>query len=210
MRVPNQETVMEKFVRVKVAKGKKFRGEAYDVGCEVYTSTFNIYGTGRNGWRSCESLKLWCPGKGWVYANPSYIEPVDCDISTMEADKAAYVAFIVDGTVEWCRGRSKGKTEREVLKFAHNVLSKHHPDMLLAFEEKYDYKDDVVESITGTIDWAFKLGYSNPKSVRIAHRALEKKGLTTHPAFTAAWTIALDLRGLSKLADKYTDFNREG
>ena len=144
------EAVMEKFVRVKVAKGRKFRGEAYDVGCEVYTSTFNIYGTGRNGWRSCESLKLWSPTSGWVYANPSYIEPVDCDTATLEADKAAYVAFIVDGTVEWCSGRSKGKTEREVLKFAHNVLRKHHPDMLLAFEEKYDYKDDVVDSSMAT------------------------------------------------------------
>ena len=202
---------MEKFVRVKVAKGKKFRGEAYDVGFDSYTNSYQLPGwSGRGGWISSTSVKLWCPGKGWVYANPSYIEPVDCDISTIKADKAAYVAFIVDGTVDWCRDRYKDKSEREILKFAHNILRRHHPDMLLAFEEKYNYKDDVVESITGTIDWAFKLGYSNPKSVRIAHRALEKKGLTTHPAFTAAWTIALDLRGLSKLADKYTDFNREG
>ena len=67
-----------------------------------------------------------------------------------------------------------------------------------------DKEDEVVDNITATIDWAFKLGYSNPKSVRIAHRALEKKGLVNHPAFVPAWTIALDLRGLSSLADKYT------
>ena len=63
--------------------------------------------------------------------------------------------------------------------------------------------DDVVDSINSIIDWAFKLGYKDPKSVRIAHRALEKKGLTKHEAFEAAWTINLDLRGLSDLADKY-------
>ena len=66
-----------------------------------------------------------------------------------------------------------------------------------------DKEDEVVDSITNTIDWAFKLGYSNPKSVKIARRALEKKGLVSHPAFEAAWTIALDLRGLPALADKY-------
>ena len=63
--------------------------------------------------------------------------------------------------------------------------------------------DETVESITNTIDWAFKLGYSDKKSVKIAKRALEKKGLVSHPAFEAAWTIALDLRGLPELADKY-------
>ena len=66
-----------------------------------------------------------------------------------------------------------------------------------------DKEDEVVDSITNTIDWAFKLGYSDKKSVKIARRALEKKGLVSHPAFEAAWTIALDLRGLPELADKY-------
>lgn len=201
---------MAKFVRVKVSKGRKFRGEAYDVGNQPYENTYQLPGwSGRGGWISSCSVKLWSPTQGWVYANPSYIEYVDAPADVMAADLKAYTDFVVDGTVDWCRSKSKDKSEREVLKFAHNVIKKHHPEMLLAFQEKYDYKDDAVDSITSTIDWAFKLGYGNKKSVRIAHRALEKKGLTTHPAFIAAWTIALDLRGLSKLADEYTHYNHE-
>ena len=65
---------MEKFVAVVVNKGRKFRGEAYDIGAEVHVSTFNIYGYGRSGWRSCESVKLWSPTNGFVWCNPSYIE----------------------------------------------------------------------------------------------------------------------------------------
>ena len=76
--------------------------------------------------------------------------------------------------------------------------------------ENDDMEKDVVESVNDLIYWAFKLGYGDEKSVRIAYRACEKKGLCKAPEFEAAWTIALDLKGLGALADQYTDFGKGG
>ena len=62
---------------------------------------------------------------------------------------------------------------------------------------------DVVGTVESTIAWALNLGYSTAKCVRIAARALAKKGVTSNEAFTAAWTITLDLRGLGRFVEKY-------
>lgn len=194
---------MEKFAPVVINKGKKFRGDAYDVGCEVRVSTFNIYGHGRNGWRSCESVKLWSPDKGWVYANPSYIEEREVAPEVEQADYAKYVAQTLDGTVAWCRTRKLNASEKEVLTFARNVIRKHHPEMLALFDEKFNFKDDIAATVESTLEWAFRLDYSNAKRVRIALRALAKKGLAENPAIIPMWTMWLDLRGLSRFVKKY-------
>ena len=71
---------MEKFVAVVVNKGRKFRGEAYDIGAAVHTSTFQLYGwRGRGGWCHSECVKLWSPTQGFVWCNPSYIEEREVD-----------------------------------------------------------------------------------------------------------------------------------
>lgn len=194
---------MEKFIPVAVNKGKKFRGTAYDVGCEVRVSTFNIYGTGRNGWRSCESVKLWSPDKGWVYANPAYLEDREVSSEEVEADRAKYADFVLTSTVDWCRSRKPGASEKEVLTFARNVIRKHHAGMLALFDEKFNFKEDIAAVVESTLEWAFKLDYSNAKRVRIALRALTKKGLAENPAIIPMWTMWLDLRGLSRFVKKY-------
>lgn len=194
---------MEKFVAVVVNKGRKFRGEAYDIGAEVHVSTFNIYGSGRGGWRHCESVKLWSPDKGFVWCNPSYIEDREVAPEVEKADFAKYAESTLTDTVAWCRGRSAGKPEKEVLRFARAVIRKHHPEMLELFDAKYDFKEDIASVVEGTLEWAFKLPYSDAKRVRLAVRALTKKGYATNPAIVPMWTMWLDLRGLSRLVKKY-------
>ena len=73
------------------------------------------------------------------------------------------------------------------------------------FTEKYDYNQgaNLIDEVHSKVAWALTLGYGNAKSIRIALRALEKKGFTTHPSFVAAWTLELDLRGLGHLVKKY-------
>ena len=195
---------MERFAAVVVNKGRKFRGEAYDIGAEVYTSTFNIYGHGRNGWRSCESIKLWSPTQGFVWCNPSYIEERVVDPEVEKADYANYVSQTINNTIAWCKSRKPNEPENKVLEFARNVVRKNHPEMLDMFESMTGcHGPDVVEMVNSTLDWAFNLGYSKAKCVRIGLRALTKKGVLNHPAFVAAWTIYLDLRGLSRFVKKY-------
>ena len=195
---------MEKFAAVVVNKGRKFRGEAYDIGSNVHISTFNIYGHGRGGWRSCESVKLWSPTQGFVWCNPSYIEDREVAPEVEQADYAKYVDSTINSTIGWCRSRKPNSIEKEVLEFARRVIAKHHAEMLEAFDAATGSKGpDVVDVVESTLNWAFNLPYSKAKCVRLGLRALTKKGVLSHPAFVPAWTIYLDLRGLSRFVKKY-------
>lgn len=196
---------MEKFAAVVVNKGRKFRGEAYDIGAEVRVSSFNVYGPhgGCAGWRHCESVKLWSPTLGFVWCNPSYIEERVVDPEVEKADYATYVDKTLEDTVAYCRKAGNDKSENGVLKFARAIIRKRHAEMLETFDAKYGYKVDVAVIVHSTLDWAFKLGYSNAKCVRIALKALTKKGILEKEAFIPAWTIYLDLRGLSHLIKRY-------
>lgn len=196
---------MEKFVAVVVNKGRKFRGEAYDIGAAEHTNSYQLPGwSGRGGWVTSVSVKLWSPTAGFVYANPNYIEAVtDKPEAEVQADYAKYVDYTINSTIAWCHSRKLNPTEKEVLDFARNVIRKHHPEMLALFDEKNAYHEDVATVVQSTLDWAFRLGYSNAKCVRIALKALRKKGVLDNPAFVPAWTIYLDLRGLGHLVTKY-------
>lgn len=194
---------MEKFVAVVVNKGRKFRGEAYDIGAAVHTSTFNIYGSGRGGWRSCESVKLWSPTQGFVWCNPSYIEDRAVAPEVEQADYAKFVEQTIEDTMKFCRSRSAGKPESEVVRFARCCIRKHRAEMLAIFDAKFNFKEDIASVVEGTLEWAFKLPYSNAKRVRLALRALAKKGYANNPGIIPMWTMWLDLRGLSHLVKKY-------
>ena len=196
---------MEKFAAVVVNKGRKFRGEAYDIGAEVHTSSFQLYGwRGRGGWCHTESVKLWSPTQGFVWCNPDYIEDREVSPEVEKADYAKYVDFTINSTIAWCRSRKPNSNEKEVLDFARRVIGKHHAEMLEAFDATTGHKGpDVVDIVESTLNWAFTLGYSKAKCVRIGLRALTKKGVLNHPAFVPAWTIYLDLRGLSRFVKKY-------
>ena len=194
---------MEKFVAVVVNKGRKFRGEAYDIGAEVHVSTFNIYGSGRGGWRSCSSVKLWSPTKGFVWCNPSYIEDREVAPEVEKTDYAKFVEQTIEDTMKFCHSRSTGKPESEVIRFARCCIRKHHAEMLATFDAKFNFKEDIASVVEGTLEWAFKLPYSNAKRVRLALRALTKKGYANNPGIIPMWTMWLDLRGLSRLVKKY-------
>lgn len=195
---------MEKFAPVVVNNGRKFRGEAYWIGAEEHANSYQIPGwSGRGGWITSVSVKLWSPTAGFVYANPNYIEDVtDKSEEEVKADYAKFVDCTINDTIAWCRRVSKGKGEQEIINFARNVIRKHHPEMLGEFESRHGGVD-VVGVVESTVAWALNLGYSTAKCVRIAARALSKKGVTSNEAFTAAWTITLDLRGLSRFVEKY-------
>lgn len=63
--------------------------------------------------------------------------------------------------------------------------------------------EDIIDQVNATMEWAFKLGYSDDKSARICRDALTKKGLIERPEVRYAANMFLDLRGLHDLADKY-------
>lgn len=195
---------MEKFEPVVVNKGRKFRGEAYWIGAAEHTTSYQLPGwSGRGGWITSVSVKLWSPTHGFVFANPDYIEDVTGKSEEeVKADYAKFVDFTINETLAWCRKVSSNKGESEIINFARNVIRKHHPEMMDEFESRHGGVD-VVGIVESTIAWALNLGYSTAKCVRIAARALTKKGVTSNEAFTAAWTITLDLRGLSRFVEKY-------
>ena len=195
---------MEKFEPVVVNKGRKFRGEAYWIGAAEHTTSYQLPGwSGRGGWITSVSVKLWSPTQGFVFANPDYIEDVTGKSEEeVKADYAKFVDFTINETIAWCRKVSSNKGESEIINFARNVIRKHHPEMMDEFESRHGGVD-VVGIVESTIAWALNLGYSTAKCVRIAARALTKKGVTSNEAFTAAWTITLDLRGLSRFVEKY-------
>ena len=194
---------MEKFVAVVVNKGKKFRGEAYDIGEVERTNTFQLAGwSGRGGWVSSTSVKLWSPTSGYVWCNPTYIEDRAVDPEVEKADYAKYVDFVINNTIAWCKSRKLNASEKEVLDFARNVIRKNHPEMLAEFNARHGWVD-VVGVVESTVAWALNLGYSTAKCIRIAFKALNKKGVMTHKAFIPALDITLTLRGLNKYMDKY-------
>jgi len=204
MRVPTGVEIMEKFAPVVVNKGRKFRGEAYWIGAAEHTTSYQLPGwSGRGGWVTSVSVKLWSPAHGFVFANPSYIEDVtDKPEEEVKADYAKYVDFTINSTIAWCRKVSTGKGEKEIIAFAQNVIRKHHPEMLAEFNAR-NGDVDVVGVVESTINWALKLGYSTAKNIRIAFKALSKKGVMSNEAFIPALDITLTLRGLNKYMDKY-------
>lgn len=69
------------------------------------------------------------------------------------------------------------------------------------------YKNEELPQLTEkTLEWAFSLGYSPAKSVRIAVRAMLKKGYMQkgyNLDFFAPWCLWLDLKGYTNLVTKY-------
>lgn len=195
---------MEKFVPVMVKGGRKFQGAAYDIGADIRSNSFHLYGwSGRGGWVHTETIKLWSPTEGFVYCNPNYIEVRLADEEQVKADFAKYAEMYLNSTMAWCRSQKPNGTEQDIVRFAFNVIRKNHPELVPAFESKFSFKEDIGETIMSTIQWAMGLGYRSDKAVRIAYRALVKKGIVEKPEFTASWTMNLDLRGLGKYAARY-------
>lgn len=200
-----EKVKMERFIPVVVKGGRKFRGEAYDICSEVRTSHFNVYGMhgGVNGWRTTETVKLWSPVDGFVYCNPNYIEDRVADDEVVRADFDKYADGVVKSTIDWCSKNSK--VGQNPFIFALNVLRKHHPETIEVFHKitNNEYRENLTDTILSTVVWAMGLGYRSDKVVRIAYRALVKKGIVNNPQFNNAWVDVLNSRCLGKYAERY-------
>ena len=75
--------------------------------------------------------------------------------------------------------------------------------------EGKEKEEDIIGQVNATMDWAFKLGYSDKKSVRICRDALTKKGLIEKPEARYAANMYLDLKGLHELADEFIPLEDE-
>ena len=200
------------FTAVKVVCGRKFKGEAYDLG-------FNDM-PNRVAWNvTCWSRKLWCPTTGrFVYANPDFIQPRDVSEEVRSAEFESYVKSTIQSTADWCRSTKPSLAEDELKNFVRNVVRKQHPEMLEVAEELLGWSDnrDVAVEVRKTIEWAMTLktrpmwlygrycagGRDIPaaKKVAIAKSALAKRGITQLDGFDVAWTMTLDVYGLPHAA----------
>ena len=197
------------FAPVIVTRGRKFRGKAYSIG-DVRPG---MYGS----WNS----KLWDPvSKKYVWANTDFCDDDESVTpEQVQADKATYLKHIIDDTVAWCRSCKPNAAEDEVMQFARNVLRKRHPEIteeMLNSNNLSDRRDISIE-VEKTLNWAIKLttkpcliygrwckgGRPLPeeKKIRIAFKALTRKGLTGKPEFRPIWTFTLSMMGLAKYAD---------
>lgn len=185
------------FKPVVINRGRKFRGKAFFLGITTERAVaYNV-----SSW----STKLWEPvSKRFVYANPDFCEDdTSFDEFLCQQAREEYVRHVIDGTIAWCRAQKPEADDREVFRFARNVLKKHHPEMLEEINSALPECVNIREAISDTLTWASKLvtrpcfmygrycpggkPYSLDRQLAVARRALEKKGLTNHPEFEEAW-----------------------
>lgn len=207
---------MSKFVLVKVVGGRKFRGFAYDFGAPV---SITNGGRGYASWTS-KNKKLWNPEIGMVFCNPNFIEVVENpDTAKVEADRANFSKSIIANTIAWCRSKSEGKPEVEILRFARNVLAKNNPDFVGEFDTLHPEVNEFAlapkstkDEIISTIKWAMTLrtkeGYYNghycrggfpyrPETIiRIVEKSMTTRGIASRPDFADCLAEALTETGL--------------
>ena len=124
-----------KFAPVKVEKGRKFKGRGFIV-AEIQNSgaigwKHTGYGWAHNYYETTNA-KIWVPAiNKFCYANIKYVEP---DTAVTEADCKLYfdlyVNHIISDTINWCKSVKPELSEVEIMKFAMNVLRKHHKEIL--------------------------------------------------------------------------------
>lgn len=203
------------FKPVRVTRGRKFRGFAYDIG-EGYTYTRGYPGSGVDPYSETYHQKLWDPVQmKVVHVNCDYLEDCEVPADKLEADRKSYIDHTIQGTISWCRSQSAGKAEAEVLRFARNVLRKRHPELMSFIDKAAPDTRDVVVEVQRTFQWAMGLKtqacvmygrfcpggkpLSDSRKVNAARKALEKKGITKLDGFEEAWELTLTAAGLANL-----------
>lgn len=192
------------FTPVRVSRGRKFKGFAYDLGVEYsHAVAYNVMSY---------STKMWDPStKSFVYANPDFcVKDNSITDEEINAAKLEYVKSTIESTIAWCK--SKSPNEAEAMKFARNVLRKHHPEMIACIDVYLPDNRDVVSEIEKTLQWAANLKtrecwmygkhcpggkpLSNERKVTIALKALTKRGVTVLNGFHEVWELTLTTMGL--------------
>lgn len=185
------------FKPVVINRGRKFRGKAYYLGFD--TERGIAYGV------TCWSSKLWDPeSKRYVYANPDFcMDDTTLNDEQVNAAKVEYVNHLINGTIEWCKAQKPDADEKEIHRFARNILRKHHRELMDDIDEVLPDQSDLREEIEKTLKWAstlttkacFMYGRWCPggrplsieRQTSIAFNALQKRGLTARPEFKAIW-----------------------
>ena len=196
------------FKPVVVNRGRKFRGIAFDVGGkEVATQVARCV--------TSYSVCLWDPAnKRFVYANPDFVEERAIDKDELLEAKRKWIEDQINDTISWCRSISPaGTAEDEILRFATNVLRRKSEALakIVAELNTVDTRD-VVAEVRKTVEWALSLrtrpcwmygkycagGHKYPpkKTISIALRALEKKGIMKLEGFLEAWRIVCNEHNL--------------
>lgn len=193
------------FEPVKVARGRKFKGFAYFLGCSIrQAGPFSMY----------DCAKLWDPAaKRFVYANADFCEEVDVPAEEVMAAKLAYVQHDIDGIVNYATANCKGD-ENDVNKFILNIAKKKYSQEFLnvVFRSQLKITVDVAAEVERTLQWAMSLktrpmelfgkfcpgGKPLPleKKIVIAYKALVKKGITLQDDFQMVWSLNCTLLGI--------------
>ena len=193
------------FVPVRIARGRKFKGFAYDLRIETCTSVaYNV---------DVYSTKLWDPVNcRYAYANPEFcIEDDSVAAADIAIAKLAYIKHTITSTIEWCK-QQKPDNECEALAFARNILRKRHPEMMPAINVMLPDNRDVAAEVERTLQWASNLktrecwlyGKHCPggkplapeRKVSIALKSLTRRGVTALDGFNEVWQLTLTTMGL--------------
>ena len=179
------------FKPIIVNGGRKFKGRGFIVEIKhTYGPHYEM-----------DVAKIWVPAEHrHAYANADYAED-DASFTQADIDAAfdAYTRFIIESTIEWCKGQKPNASHAETMEFARKILFKHHPDMATAIEAAIPPPDknmlldeEIRERIASTLAWAKTLRtkvvwmygryvggkpYTPDRVVECARKALEKKGL---------------------------------
>lgn len=130
--------------------------------------------------------------------------------------KRKWIEDQINGTINWCRSVSPaGTAEVEILRFAINVLRRKSVALAKIVSELKLYTldtRDVVAEVRKTVEWALSLRtrpcwmygkycaggrkYPPKKTISIALRALEKKGIMKPEGFLEAQRIVCNEHNL--------------
>lgn len=199
------------FTPVRVNGGRKFRGDGYALDerrQECYYGGYNISASGFIGgrWRNADrytavshQVQVWDPEtKTCCWVTAKFVQPREVAPEVVAADQELYAKSAVDSTLAWCR--TKVSSEAEAIRFARNVIRKHHPELMAYADAAMRSSYDVVAEVESTLRWALSLppcfkreDRQKQKVVSIAYRALEKKRVTEMDGFKEAWVMAVTL-----------------
>lgn len=200
------------FTPIEVSRGRKFKGKGYLVGSG---------GVSCNWAYSIVNAKIWDPAsKSIVFANQDFVED-DSSIppEQIEADKQAYINFVIDDTARYCRSKSSDPNSPATEKWIRNSLLKKLPKEIV--DKAFPDNINVAEEVEKTIRWASTLTtrpmmmygrackggkpYSRTRKAEIAYKHLRSKGITHKPEFDACWAMWTNVFNLPDVRHKFEE-----
>lgn len=196
------------FEPVKVERGRKFKGFAYYIDCMVcHAGPYSTY----------DRARLWDPAaKRFVYANAEFcMDASEISDEQKIADKTAFIQHKIDGIVNYAKANCTG-TKDDLNRFILNIAKKQFSVEFInaVIRPQLDINVDVASEVEKTLQWAMSLKtrpmflygkycaggkpLALEKKLRIALKALTKKGITVHEDFNMVWSLNCTLLGVSE------------